>query len=233
LKRWRRCLAPPRGSRRQSAVCPTRWASKVSFDDARILAGIPDLFSYRANLRDRRKRDSSPKTRAAAYSASHTKKDGDTTSGCSKHRRCGCSGYQGLQRRHAKTSARAAKRIRCPQATRKETAPSPGERVARENVIAMLKRFKIIADRYRNLRRRFGRNLQHRARSNMTVIQEVYSIFWCNSGRAEAAPRWPKPIAGQEVARWIRGWHTQYPPSLERSSGEQLTAYTRRRFRPD
>jgi hypothetical protein len=25
-------------------------------DDARILAGIPDLFSYRANLRDQRKR---------------------------------------------------------------------------------------------------------------------------------------------------------------------------------
>ena len=31
-----------------------------------------------------------------------------------------------------------------------------GERVACENVIAMLKRFKIIADRYRNRRRRFG-----------------------------------------------------------------------------
>jgi DDE superfamily endonuclease len=30
------------------------------------------------------------------------------------------------------------------------------ERVSCENVIAMLKRFKIIADRYRNRRRRFG-----------------------------------------------------------------------------
>ena len=30
------------------------------------------------------------------------------------------------------------------------------ERVACENVIAMLKRFKIIADRYRDRRRRFG-----------------------------------------------------------------------------
>lgn len=30
------------------------------------------------------------------------------------------------------------------------------QRVACENVIAMLKRFKIIADRYRNRRRRFG-----------------------------------------------------------------------------
>ncbi|SPM45182.1 IS5 family transposase ISOt6 [Orientia tsutsugamushi] len=31
-----------------------------------------------------------------------------------------------------------------------------GERVVNENVIAMLKRFKIIADKYRNRRKRFG-----------------------------------------------------------------------------
>ncbi|KJV73756.1 DDE superendonuclease family protein [Orientia tsutsugamushi str. UT76] len=31
-----------------------------------------------------------------------------------------------------------------------------GERVVYENVIAMLKRFKIIADKYRNRRKRFG-----------------------------------------------------------------------------
>jgi DDE superfamily endonuclease len=54
------------------------------------------------------------------------------------------------------------------------------ERVPCENVIAMLKRFKIIADRYRNRRRRFGlrfphrRNLQHGTRRRMTVMQEVY-----------------------------------------------------------
>src|ERR1700750_966973 len=37
------------------------------------------------------------------------------------------SGYQGLQRRHAKTSMpkKRSKRIRCPQPTRKITAPSP------------------------------------------------------------------------------------------------------------
>ena len=58
------------------------------------------------------------------------------------------------------------------------------QRVPCENVIAMLKRFKIIADRYRNRRRRFGlrffltrRNLQHGAQSHMTVMQEVYCLL--------------------------------------------------------
>jgi hypothetical protein len=43
-----------------------------------------------------------------------------------------------------------------PQATRPETATSPASACLVRNVIAMLKRFKIIADRYRNRRRRFG-----------------------------------------------------------------------------
>jgi len=57
------------------------------------------------------------------------------------------------------------------------------ERVPCENVIAMLKRFKIIADRYRNRRRRFGLRffliaaiLQHGTQSRMTVMQEVYCV---------------------------------------------------------
>jgi hypothetical protein len=55
------------------------------------------------------------------------------------------------------------------------------ERMPCETVIAMLKRFKIIADRYRNRRRRFGllphrRNLKHGTQSRMTVMQEVYCL---------------------------------------------------------
>jgi hypothetical protein len=51
------------------------------------------------------------------------------------------------------------------------------ERVPCENVIAMLKRFKIIADRYRNRRQRFRlllphrRNLQHGTRARMTYAR--------------------------------------------------------------
>ncbi len=55
-----------------------------------------------------------------------------------------------------------------------------GERVACENVIAMLKRFKIIADRYITAVAvsvsllPYRRNLQHRTRGSVTVMQEVY-----------------------------------------------------------
>ena len=41
-------------------------------------------------------------------------------------------------------------------ADKKSNRVISSERVACENVIALLKRFKIIADRYRNRRRRFG-----------------------------------------------------------------------------
>jgi hypothetical protein len=68
------------------------------------------------------------------------------------------SGYQGLQRRHAKTSMpkKRSKKTPLSASDRERNRAISGERVACENVIAMLKRFKIIADRYRNRRRRFG-----------------------------------------------------------------------------
>jgi len=40
--------------------------------------------------------------------------------------------------------------------TKKDNRVISRERVINENVIGMLKRFKIIADRYRNRRKRFG-----------------------------------------------------------------------------
>jgi IS5 family transposase len=68
------------------------------------------------------------------------------------------SGYQGLQRRHAKTSMPKKRSKKNPLSATDEVRNRDisSERVACENVIAMLKRFKIIADRYRNRRRRFG-----------------------------------------------------------------------------
>ncbi len=67
-------------------------------------------------------------------------------------------GYQGLRRRHAKTSLpkKRSKKAPLSASDRERNRAISGERVACENVIAMLKRFKIIADRYRNRRRRFG-----------------------------------------------------------------------------
>ena len=68
------------------------------------------------------------------------------------------SGYQGLQRAHANTAIpkkRSKKNPLSATDTARNRAIS-SERVPCENVIAMLKRFKIIADRYRNRRRRFS-----------------------------------------------------------------------------
>ena len=42
------------------------------------------------------------------------------------------------------------------------------ERVSNENVIGMVKRFKIIADRYRNRRKRFG--------LRFNLIAEIYNF---------------------------------------------------------
>jgi hypothetical protein len=68
------------------------------------------------------------------------------------------SGYQGLQRRHANTETpkKRSKKTPLSVADKKSNRVISSERVACENVIALLKRFKIIADRYRNRRRRFG-----------------------------------------------------------------------------
>jgi IS5 family transposase len=68
------------------------------------------------------------------------------------------SGYQGLQKAHAKTDMlkKRSKKNPLSEADKKSNRAISSERVPCENVIAMLKRFKIIADRYRNRRRRFG-----------------------------------------------------------------------------
>jgi hypothetical protein len=68
------------------------------------------------------------------------------------------SGYQGLQNLHAKTEM-PKKRTKNKPLTKEEKKSNQAlssERVLNENVIGMLKRFKIISDRYRNRRKRFG-----------------------------------------------------------------------------
>lgn len=68
------------------------------------------------------------------------------------------SGYHGLQELHANT-AMPKKRSKKHPLTKEEKAQNKrisSERVLVENVIAHLKRFKIIADRYRNRRKRFA-----------------------------------------------------------------------------
>jgi hypothetical protein len=68
------------------------------------------------------------------------------------------SGFQGLQKLHAETEM-PKKRSKKNPLTKDDKARNreiSAKRVLNENVIAVLKRFKIIAERYRNRRKRFG-----------------------------------------------------------------------------
>jgi hypothetical protein len=67
------------------------------------------------------------------------------------------TGYQGLQKIHARTELPKKKTKKNPlsKMDKKNNQRIARERVLNENVIGVIKRFKIIADRYRNRRKRF------------------------------------------------------------------------------
>lgn len=67
------------------------------------------------------------------------------------------TGYQGLQKIHLKTQMPKKKSKKNPltKEDKRKNQQLSRERVLNENVIGSLKRFKIIADRYRNRRKRF------------------------------------------------------------------------------
>jgi IS5 family transposase len=68
------------------------------------------------------------------------------------------TGYQGLQKVHAQTTLpkKRSKKHPLTEDDKNGNTALAKERVLVENVIGMLKRFKIISDRYRNRRKRFG-----------------------------------------------------------------------------
>lgn len=68
------------------------------------------------------------------------------------------TGYQGIQKLHPNSDFPKKKTKKNPltKEDKKKNRELSSERVLNENVIGMLKRFKIIADRYRNRRKRFG-----------------------------------------------------------------------------
>jgi hypothetical protein len=67
------------------------------------------------------------------------------------------TGYQGLNKLHSKTSIPKKRRKghSLSKQNKKENKVLSSKRVLIENVIGMLKRFKILSERYRNRRRRF------------------------------------------------------------------------------
>lgn len=68
------------------------------------------------------------------------------------------TGYQGIQKIHVNSQLPKKKTKKQPltKEDKVQNKQIASERVLNENVIGMLKRFKIIADKYRNRRRRFG-----------------------------------------------------------------------------
>lgn len=68
------------------------------------------------------------------------------------------SGYTGLYKHHAKSrvSQKSSKKKPLSKEQKKQNKELSSQRVLNENVIGKLKRFKILADRYRNRRKRFG-----------------------------------------------------------------------------
>jgi hypothetical protein len=68
------------------------------------------------------------------------------------------TGYQGIQKLH-KNSVLPKKKTKKNPLTKEDKTQNRAiacERVVNENVIGMIKRFKIISDKYRNRRKRFG-----------------------------------------------------------------------------
>lgn len=68
------------------------------------------------------------------------------------------TGYQGIQKLHNKSELPKKKSKKNPltKEDKMKNQDLASERVVNENVIGMLKRFKIISDTYRNRRKRFG-----------------------------------------------------------------------------
>jgi hypothetical protein len=68
------------------------------------------------------------------------------------------TGYLGLQKIHANTSMPKKKSKKNPltQEDKKRNKELSSKRVLNEHVIGKIKRFKIVADKYRNRRKRFG-----------------------------------------------------------------------------
>jgi hypothetical protein len=68
------------------------------------------------------------------------------------------TGYQGIAKIHANAELPKKKTKKTPltKEDKKNNRRLSSNRVTNENVIGSLKRFKIIADKYRNRRKRFG-----------------------------------------------------------------------------
>jgi hypothetical protein len=82
----------------------------------------------------------------------------------------GDRGYQGIQKLHSKsrTPKKRSKGRELSKEERKENRKLASQRIVCEHVIGKLKVFRILAERYRNRRRRFGLRLN--------LISSLYNL---------------------------------------------------------
>ena len=82
-------------------------------------------------------------------------------------------GYQGLKKLHTRTQMpkRKSKKTPLTKEDKKNNQHLARERIINENIIGLLKRFKILADRYRNRRKRFG--------LRFNLIAGIYNLELC------------------------------------------------------
>ncbi|KEI36078.1 mobile element protein ISF1, ORFB [Francisella sp. W12-1067] len=68
------------------------------------------------------------------------------------------TGYQGIQKLHSKSELpkKKSKKNLLTKEDKKKNQELASQRVLNENVIGMIKRFKIVSDKYKNRRKRFG-----------------------------------------------------------------------------
>ena len=68
------------------------------------------------------------------------------------------TGYLGIQKIHVNSALPKKRSKKCPlsKEDKKKNKELSRDRVLNENLIGTIKRFKIVADRYRNRRKRFG-----------------------------------------------------------------------------
>jgi hypothetical protein len=70
----------------------------------------------------------------------------------------GDTGYQGIKKinKNAETPVKQKRNIKLTEEEKIENKKLSSKRIIVENVLGLLKRFKIISDKYRNRRKRFG-----------------------------------------------------------------------------
>ena len=86
------------------------------------------------------------------------------------------TGYQGIKKLHDKSEMPKKKSKKNPltKEDKNNNKKLARERVANENVIGMLKRFKIIADKYRNRRKRFGLRFNLNVSANIKCTRHLH-----------------------------------------------------------